>query len=167
MFGHTMGPAPDAVDGTNVMARIVDGLAFRYHWATDGLRPEDYEFRPGGDSMSMLELQKHMLHLVFMIKQTVFNTDERETLSSDEPTVLREAVLDNLRLVRAHLSSLSDEALQSHEVLRRAGDRYPVWNIMNGPLADALTHVGQINAWRRLSGNPTPRVDVFAGKPPR
>ena len=68
MFGYEIGAAPEKLDGTSVLARIVDGLAFRYYWATDGLRPEDFEFRPGPDSMSTLELQKHMLHLVFMIQ---------------------------------------------------------------------------------------------------
>ena len=66
---------------------MVDGLAFRYYWATDGHRPEDFEFRRGPDSGSTLELQKHILHLVFMIKQTVFNADERERLTSDDPVV--------------------------------------------------------------------------------
>lgn len=166
MFGREIGAAPEKLDGTGVLARMVDGLAFRYHWATDGLRPEDFEFRPGPESMSTLELQKHILHLVFMIKQTVFNTDERERFESDDPEALRAHALENLRLVREHLEELTDEAIAGHLVLRREGSRYPVWNIMNGPLADAFTHVGQINAWRRLNGNPTPRANVFEGIPP-
>jgi hypothetical protein len=43
---------------------------------------------------------------------------------------------------------------------------HPIWYLINGPLADALTHVGQINAWRRLAGNPCPKVSVFLGLPP-
>ena len=165
MFGHEISGHPEVFSGTTVFARFVDGLAFRYHWATEGLRPEDYAFRPSRDSMSLLELQKHMLHLVFMIKQTVFNADERERFASEDPDVLREAILQNLRAIREHLDELSDDRLATHEVLRRSGARYPVWNVMNGPVADALTHVGQINSWRRLSGNPTPSVDVFEGRP--
>jgi hypothetical protein len=38
--------------------------------------------------------------------------------------------------------------------------------MINGPLADALTHVGQINAFRRLAGNPTPKARLFTGEPP-
>jgi hypothetical protein len=45
------------------------------------------------------------------------------------------------------------------------GDR-PLWNIINGPVSDALTHVGQINSFRRLNGNPVPRANVFLGRPP-
>lgn len=29
------------------------------------------------------------------------------------------------------------------------GKRFPVWFILNGPLADARTHMGQITAWLR------------------
>ena len=150
MFGHEISGHPEVFSGTTVFARFIDGLAFRYHWATEGLRPEDYAFRPCADSMNLLELQKHMLHLVFMIKQTVLDADVRERFASDDPKALREAVLENLRIIREHLDELSDERFATHEVLRSSGARYPVWNIMNGPVADALTHVGQINSWRRL-----------------
>jgi len=37
-------------------------------------------------------------------------------------------------------------------------------DIINGPLADALTHVGQINSFRRINGNPCKKVNVFNGK---
>ena len=163
MFGYEIGAAPTKVTGTSVLARIVDGLAFRYYWATDGLRSEDFEFRPGPDSMSTLELQQHILNLVCMIKQTVFDSTERETFVSDDPVFLRDKVLEILLIVREHLAELTDDVIAGHQVLKRDGSLFPVWNIMNGPLCDALTHVGQINAWRRLNGNPTPAVNVFAG----
>lgn len=165
-FGYAIGPPPASMSGTAVLCRIVDGLAFRYYWATEGLRPEDYAFRPGPDSMSLLELQKHMLHLVFMIEQTVLDAEARETFTSDDPAALRDSILEHLRIVRAHLETLDDATIASHRVLKRDGSHFPVWNIMNGPLADALTHVGQINAFRRLNGNPTRPVNVFAGVPP-
>lgn len=167
MFGYEIGPAPTKLTGTNVLARIVDGLAFRYYWATNGLRPEDVDFRPGPDSMSTVELQQHILHLVLMIKQTVLDADARERFESDDPAALRERTLENLRLVRERLVELTDDAIVDHRVLKRDGSRFPVWNIMNGPLSDALTHVGQINAWRRLNGNPTPAINVFAGIAPK
>lgn len=43
---------------------------------------------------------------------------------------------------------------------------YPFWHIINGPLADALTHVGQINSFRRLAGKPVSKANVFTGIPP-
>jgi hypothetical protein len=165
-YGFRIPDAPDGFDGAGVMTRVVDGLAFRYRWATEGLRPEDFEFRPGPTSMTTRELMKHVLHLVFMIKQSVFDAAERERPETDDPAALRGAVLDNLRIVRERLDALDDATLARHGVLKRDGSRWPIWNILNGPLADALTHVGQINAWRRLNGNPTPAANVFAGEPP-
>ena len=46
------------------------------------------------------------------------------------------------------------------------GDKaYPFWNAINGPIADALWHCGQIVSFRRSSGNPFPKgVSVFTGK---
>jgi len=167
VFGYEIGPAPTKVTGVNVLVRIVDGLAFRYYWATNDLRPEDFEFRPGPDSMSTVELLEHILHLVLMIKQTVLDADAREVFETEEPAAIREHTLENLSLVREQLAKLTDDAIARHQVLKRDGSRFPIWNIMNGPVADALTHVGQINAWRRLNGNPTPYVNVFAGIPPK
>ena len=41
---------------------------------------------------------------------------------------------------------------------------YPFWNLINGPIADALWHVGQIVTFRRSSGNPLPKgVNVLQG----
>lgn len=162
-YGYEIEPPPERFTGTSVLTRIVDGLAFRYFWATEGLRGEDFAFRPGADSMSMVELLQHVLHLVFMLKQLAFDSRERELVETDDPAALRRLTLENLEAVRAQITGLDDEALATHQVLRRSGKLYPVWNIMNGPLSDALTHVGQINAWRRLSGNPTQKVDVFEG----
>ena len=42
---------------------------------------------------------------------------------------------------------------------------YPVWNLLNGPLADAIYHTGQVVSFRRTSGNPLQKgVNVFIGK---
>ncbi len=57
MFGNEISGHPEVLSGTTVFARFIDGLAFRYHWATDGLRSEDCAFRPSADSMNLLELQ--------------------------------------------------------------------------------------------------------------
>jgi hypothetical protein len=166
MYGQDIGPAPESLDGCGVLARMIDGLAFRYHWATAGLRSEDFGFRPGPDSMSTHELMEHVLSLVFMLKQGIQNGDARERLVTRDSTELRERTLEQLGQMREHLLGLGDATLSQHRVLKSDARLYPIWHIMNGPLADSLTHVGQINAWRRLNGNPPPRADVFFGSPP-
>jgi uncharacterized membrane protein len=50
--------------------------------------------------------------------------------------------------------------------VRSRGTVTPFWNLINGPLADILTHVGQINSWRTISGSPAPRANPLRGLPP-
>ena len=41
---------------------------------------------------------------------------------------------------------------------------YPFWNMLNGPIEDAVYHTGQVVAFRRAAGNPMPSgVRVFLG----
>ena len=48
------------------------------------------------------------------------------------------------------------------EMEKNTSRKLPFWYWINGPLADALTHVGQITSWRRISGNPQLKgVNVF------
>ncbi len=52
------------------------------------------------------------------------------------------------------------------KIKRRSGTvEYPFWNNINGPIADAIWHVGQVVSFRRSSGNPFPKgVSVLTGK---
>ena len=158
-------PEPPArVRGATVMARVVDGLAFRYRWATEGLRPADADFRPGAGSMSLLELVAHIARLVSWLDGHL-GGQSSPSFAEDLQGLSRQT-LDHLGQLRARLQTMDDAALGEHRISGGSGDSLPFWNMLNGPLADALTHVGQINAWRRLAGNPTPRADVFRGRPP-
>ena len=62
----------------------------------------------------------------------------------------------------------STNNLEQHTILfERNGNtsEFPFWNNINGPIADALWHAGQIVMLRRMSGNPiNPKVNVFLGK---
>ena len=51
---------PDHLSGATVLVRMLDGLGFRFYWATEGLRAEDYIFRPAKDTMSIGELIIHI-----------------------------------------------------------------------------------------------------------
>lgn len=56
------------------------------------------------------------------------------------------------------------EALQV--IFDRGGGqtRFPLWNLINGPISDAIYHTGQVVSFRRSSGNPISKgVNVFLG----
>jgi len=57
---------------------------------------------------------------------------------------------------------MSDEDLNNLE--EETSRKLPFWYWINGPLSDALTHVGQINSWRIIAGNPQLKgVNLFIG----
>jgi len=67
--------------------------------------------------------------------------------------------------IQSHFSDIDDSDLQKMEVtLNRTSKSYPFWYLINGPLTDAVHHICQMVTWRRISGNPTPRISPFTGK---
>ena len=152
-------PYPDAVSGTTMLVRLLDGLGFRFRWSTEGLSDDDYGFRPAPDCMSIEELVRHVWGLVNWVSQAMGLDGFRK---EDDISLTRGSVLEMTHALRNILSSMSDNDLEEKTINGR-----PFWHIINGPISDALTHVGQINSFRRLAGNPTPKANVFVGSPPK
>jgi hypothetical protein len=149
---------PPHANGPSVIARLLDGLGFRFRWATEGLFAEHYAFSPGQGCQSIGELVRHVWGLINWVHLSVFGEGEPRP---EDPPAQREHALEMLYKLREHFASLDDAALEAMTI-----DGRPFWHMINGPLADALTHVGQINAFRRLAGNPTPKAGLFTGEPP-
>jgi hypothetical protein len=152
-------PYPDDVSGTTTLVRLFDGLGFRFRWSTEGLSDDDYGFRPAPDCMSIDELVRHVWGLVNWVCLSV-GLDGFER--GDDISISRGRILEMTHALRKALSAMSDEDLKDINI-----DGRPFWHIINGPISDALTHIGQINSFRRLAGNPTPKANVFVGLPPR
>ena len=47
--------APENTTSGNVLARMTQGLGYRYHWATKDLREEDLNYRPSAEASSTYE----------------------------------------------------------------------------------------------------------------
>ena len=152
-------PYPEAISGTTVLVRLLDGLGFRFRWSTEGLSDDDYGFKPAPDSKSIEELVTHVWGLVNWVCMSAGLSGFKR---GDDIAITRGGVLEMISAMRGALLSMSDEDLK--DIAIRGN---PFWHIINGPLSDALTHVGQINSFRRLAGNPTPKANVFTGTPPR
>jgi hypothetical protein len=149
---------PAQVGGPSVMARLLDGLGFRFYWATEGLTDLEYAFSPGQGCQSIGQLVGHIWGLTNWVYLAVFGEGEHRPEGASSQ---RAHALEMLYELRERLASMDDTALEAITI-----DGRPFWHMINGPLADALTHVGQINAFRRLAGNPTPRAGLFTGEPP-
>jgi len=149
---------PETISGASILVRMIDGLGFRFRWATENLRDNDFCFRPAAQSKSIEELIHHIWGLVNWINLSLTGT---KTNRPNEIISARKSVLDMLVALRNASLSMTDEELQNASI-----DNHSFWHFINGPIADALTHVGQINSFRRIAGNPTPKANVFRGLPP-
>ncbi|MBN1476512.1 DinB family protein [Candidatus Sumerlaeota bacterium] len=154
---------PDALTPGTALARLVDGIGFRLHWALEGLRPEDHDFAPTPEAMTIRQIVSHILSMMQWIDGALGGAAGQEPPQDFE--ALRSMTLTRLQALRDRLAGMSTEDLEAFRIVRPQGE-YPTWNVISGPLADALTHVGQINTCRRINGNPTPRVNYFSGERP-
>lgn len=161
---------PDSFTAETVVARMIDGVGFRFYWATEDLRPEDLAFRPTPEARSCEETIDHILGLSNIIVNGVtgqVNVRSGEETSPQTFAVKRKQTLDNLKkasdILRSGKNKLEDDTIKF-----KSGDKtseFPFWNMLNGPIGDALWHTGQVVTFRRSSGNPfNSRASVFSGK---
>ena len=157
---------PQTYSAGTVAARVVDGLGFRFHWATEGLRAEDLSYRPSEGARSLEETVDHIFGLVMIIRKSaegqLYAGASVEGLSFEDK---RKQILENLL---AASNTLKQEGITSdNKMVFQRGDKtqeYPFWNLLNGPIADAINHTGQVITFRRTAGNPiNPKISVLTG----
>lgn len=163
--------APQEFTAANVAARMVDGLGYRYYWATADLRQEDLAYRPSKEARNSRETLEHILGLTSVIVNSTNQiTNEGGADYSDlNYEDLRKKTLDNLQEASRLLKNSTDADLENYNIVFAKGDggtsEFPFWNQLNGPIADALWHVGQIITFRRTSGNPyNSKASMLTGK---
>jgi hypothetical protein len=119
-------------------------IAYRFHFAVGDLDEELARRDPGAGARSCAGLTAHCVQVLHLARRA-FRPD------TPAPSV-EESDWEELR--RAFHRQL--EALDGH--LRR-GDRPrdpDLTVLLQGPFADVLTHIGQMNLLRRLLGRPAP-----------
>lgn len=161
---------PESYSATTVTARLVDGLGFRYYWATEGLRPEDLAYKPSETGRTCLETLDH----IYGLTTTLLNAVKKQPNDRSVPrpeldyAEMREATLMNIKMASDILRESDDSEMEDMDLVFKRGttsSEFPFWNMLNGPLADAMWHTGQIVVLRRASGNPfNSRVSVFQGR---
>jgi hypothetical protein len=162
---RSLPPGPDAVSGSAVLVRLVEGIGFRFLWATEGLRDADLSVRPTPETMGIAEQAGHVLELVAWVAMAA-GAIPAGSRTPDPPPSFLEVRQRVLALLRARFAAMSEGEIGAIRIPTRTGP-VPWPHLVNGPLADALTHIGQINVLRRASGNPTPKANVFLGRPPK
>lgn len=152
---HQIPDFPDTYTAENVAARMIDGLGYRYYWASKGLREEDLNYKPSEDSRTTQQTIDHIYGLSRFIL-SVPRSAEKEDLTFEEK---RAKTLHNFQLASNRLKEGKEASMDDYV------PDFPYWNLINGPIADAIYHTGQVVAFRRASGNPIhPGVSMFSGK---
>ena len=160
---------PTEINNGNIISRMINGLGYRYYWATEKLKKNDLIYRPSKDAYSTKETMVH----IFTLSKTVYNT----TLSkiNERPDIdipgdyesIRNETLQFLEKASKNFSNLNSEELDQMKIKFIRGGTiksFPIWNLLNGPIADAIYHTGQIVSFRRTTGNPIDSsVNVFMG----
>jgi len=142
----------------SVAARMVDALGFRYYWATEGLTAADLKYKASDSGRTSLQTIEHILGL----SQSILRSVSPEAKKLGKETLSFEAQRKETLI---SLKKASDILRKTNDLSVFDNDRFPFWNILNGPIADATWHCGQLVTLRRASGNPfNPKVNLFTGK---
>lgn len=161
--------APETFSSEHLIIRMIQGLGFRYFWATEGLREVDLEYSPSESGQTCMETLEHIYGLAEVIANSTQNkATVRPPLEVPQKfKMLRSETLAFLKIATEQLKKMNPKELEALEVIFERGGgqvRFPLWNLINGPISDAIYHTGQVVSFRRSSGNPIPKgVNVFLG----
>jgi hypothetical protein len=161
---HSIPEVPKNESATNAIARFVDSTGFRYRWATEGLTENEFNFRPHPTSMSMHEVIVHLHQMAFYSNKT-FGGVRQKLASLESFMAIRNETLEVYEELSNRLKEMDDSELETCLLNKsNPNPNFPFWFILNGPIADSLTHIGQITSWRRIAGNPQMKgVNPFLG----
>ena len=166
---HQIPDSPETYSPGNVVARMIDGLGYRFYWATEGLTQNDLEYKPSADGRTAMETLQHICGMSFTILNAPSATpNERQDLSDFSFEELRKKTLENFKAASKAVAEKESEDFESFKIIFQRGNQQtvlPYWNMINGMISDCIYHTGQIVLMRRSSGNPqNPNVNVLLGK---
>ncbi len=137
----------------DALRHLVASLAFRFEHVTEGA-PEDFgDFTAGAEVRTPCDIVRHMSGLVGLVHEqfVAFQRERLEPLPWEEE---RARFLEALALVDADFAKgeLREDATLS------------LGRILQGPLTDVATHIGQLATLRRLAGSPVTKVSYIAAE---
>ena len=162
-------PSAELYSAGTSISRMIQGLGFRYYWATDGLREQDLSYRPTSEAMNTMETIQHIYDLSKTILNTAKNTPSLRPSLKPPLTLeeLRGKTLNHLKEAATLFENIHEAQLDYLNIIferRGKQTKFPVWNLINGPISDAIYHTGQVVSFRRTSGNPISKGGtVFLG----
>jgi hypothetical protein len=87
---------------STVSSHLIDGLGFRFYWATAGLRNEDLAYRASKETRSILETIAHIYEMSLFIRNAVGETINPFNQSASLPfNEIRKKTLENFKKAQA------------------------------------------------------------------
>ena len=138
-----------ARDKRDILRHMVATVVFRGRVAIDGARSDFPDFKASDDSRTPSEILAHIGDLLI----------GSESLLRGEFVEINSAPLPWDKEVERFFAGARklDDLLASDQTLA-----YPIEKFVQGPIGDALTHVGQIVLLRRLAGDPVHGAPYFS-----
>ena len=104
---HEIGNYPEEYSETNLISRMIEGLGYRYYWATESLNEKDLIYKASIDSRTTFEIIEHIYKLSLMIASSFKN--EKIDFNSEKfsYTELRERTLNNFNFIFESLKNTS------------------------------------------------------------
>lgn len=161
--------APNNYTSGNIISRIIDGLGYRYYWASDSLTEFDLAYRPSETGKTCKETIQHIYDLSVSINNVAHGrVNVRPSAKIEMSYVeLRKKSLQNLFEARTTFLNKTASELEEMRVIFKNGENiseFPLWNFINGQLSDGIYHTGQLVVFRRATGNPiNSATNVFTG----
>tara|TARA_B110000263_G_scaffold250147_1_gene270872 strand:- start:5148 stop:5690 length:543 start_codon:yes stop_codon:yes gene_type:complete len=152
------------------LIRMLQGLGYRYYWAIENLVDRDLDYKPSIDSRTIRETLEHIYSLTLMIKKAQSNEYNFRPLKngSKDLSKLKEKTLSNIHITIEILEKTPFNKILENKIIiihNKKEYYFDYWNIINGPISDAIYHIGQIVSFRRSIGKPINKgVNFLIGK---
>lgn len=128
-------------------------LGYRFSMAVKGAMPGFWLFHPGNNAATPTQLLQHMHHILLHVEASLINNEiTRAPKPELEPAHVSIAEIFEA-LDRIDRKLLVADTSATSTILLHA--------FVQGPLADFLTHVGQLTLIRRVSGDPISPPSYF------
>lgn len=133
-----------------LLRHTISTIKYRFEKSVDESKEDFGEFRLGKGSRTSKEIINHMYHVLNSTR--IYLKEER--INFEQPvklTLSQEIERFNYELIN------TDKALDITELPINYSKR-----LLQGPLSDILTHIGQISMMQRLNGKPINAEDFSA-----
>ena len=133
---------------------LLAAIAFRFHAAVHDAPDAFRDFDPGHGVRSPRTIVAHCVHVLRLARSSF-----EPGLDVEGPVREHHTWAELVAEVHGEL-----ERLDRHVVEGNPTFDWPLENLLHGPFADVLTHVGQLAMLRRLHGHPVERQSYLRAR---